>query len=106
VARRSKVAAAPPSRPSQAQSQPTSVRKKKRQSNERTQDDARRLAKMAPKAGQKYTVTEEDKLRGARYLADAPKGVDWNGVLMGFVENVSNGVSAGHPSFESFDDGG
>ncbi|KAG9044014.1 hypothetical protein FS837_008885 [Tulasnella sp. UAMH 9824] len=66
----------PPSRPSQAQSQTTSALKRKRDSKESIQDDAGRLAKMARNARQKCTVTEEDKLLLARYLADVPKGVD------------------------------
>lgn len=99
VARRSKVPAAPPSRPSPSPSLTTSALKRKRDSKESIDDDARRLAKMARNAGQKYTVTQEDKMLLVRYLADVPKGVDWNGVLMAFVENKEGAGRWSYPTW-------
>lgn len=63
--------------------------KRKRNLDEAIKSEASRLAKTARNAGQKYTITDDDKKLLARHLAKAPREMSWGDSLFNFVEHVS-----------------
>ncbi|KAG8948641.1 hypothetical protein FRC04_009405 [Tulasnella sp. 424] len=76
-------------------------RKRKRSRQESFEDETRRLAKTARNAGQKYIITDDDKKQLARYLAEIPHGISWEGSLMGFIENREGAGRWSYPTWVS-----
>ncbi|KAG8903708.1 hypothetical protein FRC01_009025 [Tulasnella sp. 417] len=83
-------AAKPPLQPDQASAPPTSTKPKR--GDEALKEEAKRLAKQARNPGEKHVISEDDKRRFVRYLADLPPSFDWSRALNGFVENGNDGI--------------
>ncbi|KAG8905976.1 hypothetical protein FRC01_008184 [Tulasnella sp. 417] len=86
----------PPLQPDQASAPPTSTKPKR--GDEALKEEAKRLAKQAQIAGEKRVISEDDKRRFIRYLADLPPSFDWSRALNGFVENGNDGIRWTYPT--------
>ncbi|KAG8951128.1 hypothetical protein FRC04_006787 [Tulasnella sp. 424] len=61
--------------------------KRKRNRYKSIEAEARRLAKTARNAGQKYVVADDDRKQLARHFAETPRGVSWEDSFASFVDN-------------------
>ncbi|KAG8948651.1 hypothetical protein FRC04_009415 [Tulasnella sp. 424] len=73
--------------------------KRKRNLDEAIKGEASRLAKTARNAGQKYTITDDDKKLLARHLAKAPREMSWEDSLFNFVEHKEGAGRWSYPTW-------